>query len=128
MSNDCKKRLTCATCNKNHPTCLHEERYPKKPEENKRSEEQDSTNIRKTTSCTLQDASSASTSTIVPVWLSSLLKPEKEVLVYAILFILKETCFELDAETQPMKLRLSTITSQDSLVDSQSLKPSSKRI
>lgn len=34
-------------------------------------------------------------------------------------FILKETCDELNAETQPTKLRLSTITSQDSLVESQ---------
>ena len=63
---------------------------------------------------------------IVPVWLSSLSKPDKEVLVYAILdtqsdatFVLKETCEELNAETQPTKLRLSTITSQDSLVESQ---------
>ena len=63
---------------------------------------------------------------IVPVWLSSLSKPDKEVLVYTILdtqsdatFILKETCNELNAETQPTKLRLSTITSQDSLVESQ---------
>ena len=132
MSSDCKKRLICATCNKNHPTCLHEERSPKKPEEGKRSEEQEleqeqeSTDVRRTTSCTSQGASTASTSMIVPVWLSSLSKPEKEVLVYAILdtqsdatFILKETCDELDAETQPTKLRLSTITSQDSLVESQ---------
>lgn len=126
MSSDCKKRLTCATCNKNHPTCLHEERSHKKPEEKKRSEEQEPTNVRRTTSCTSQGASTASTSMIVPVWLSSLSKPDKEVLVYAILdtqsdatFILKETCDELNAETQPTKLRLSTITSQDSLVENQ---------
>ena len=125
-SSDCKKRLTCATCHKNHPTCLHEERYAKKPEEKKRSEEQESTNVRKTTSCTSQGAPSVSTSMIVPVWLSSLSKPDNEVLVYAILdtqsdatFILKETCKELDTETQPTKLRLSTITSQDSFVESQ---------
>jgi len=48
MSSDCKKRLTCATRNKNHPTFLHEERYAKKSEEKKRSEEQESTNDRKT--------------------------------------------------------------------------------
>jgi len=125
MSSDCKKRLTCATCNKNHPTCLHEERYTKKPEKKKRSEEQESTNGHKTTSCTSQGASSVTTPMIVPVWLSSLSKPDKEVLVYAILdmqsdamFILKETCEELDAETEPTKLRLSTITNQGSLVDS----------
>ena len=126
MSSDCKKRMTCATCNKNHPTCLHEERYVKKPEDKNRSEEQEFTNVRKTTSCTSQGAPSVSTSMIVPVWLSSLSKPDKEVLVYAILdtqsdatFILKEICEELDTETQPTKLRLSTITSQDSFVDSQ---------
>jgi len=124
MSSDCKRRLTCAICNKNHATCLHEERHPKTPEEKKRREEQESANVRKTTSCTSQGASSANTSMIVPVWLSSLSKPNKE--VYTILdtqsnatFILKETCDELDAETQPTMLRLSTITSQDSLVDSQ---------
>ena len=72
MSSDCKRRMTCATCNKNHPTCLHEERYPKKQEEKKRSEEQEPTNIRKTTSFTSQGVSSASTSMTVPVWLSSL--------------------------------------------------------
>ena len=106
MSSDCKKRLTSATCHKNHPNCLHEERYAKKPEEKKRSEEQESTYVRKTTSCTSQGAPSVSTSMIVPVWLSSLSKPDNEVLVYAILdtqsdatFILKETCEELDTET-----------------------------
>ena len=34
-------------------------------------------------------------------------------------FILKETCDELDADKQPTKLRLSTITSQELVVDSQ---------
>ena len=126
MSSDCKKRLTCSTCNKKHPTCLHhEERRDSKKKEDK-SKENESTDVRKSTSCTSQGASSASTSMIVPVWLSSASKPDKEVLVYAILdtqsdatFILKETCDELEAETQPTKLRLSTITSQESLVDSQ---------
>ena len=82
--------------------------------------------VPKSTSCASQGASSVSTSMIVPVWLSSSLKPEKEVPVYAILdtqsdatFILKEICDQLGAETQPTKLRLSTITSQESLVDSQ---------
>ena len=126
MSSDCKKRLTCATCNKIHPTCLHEERSPKKSEENKRSEEQEPTNVHRTASCTLQGASTASTSMIVPVLLSSLSKPDKEIVVYAILdtqsdatFIFKETCDELEAETRPTKLPLSTITSPDSIIESQ---------
>ena len=63
---------------------------------------------------------------IVPVWLSSSKRPEAEVLVYAIsdtqsdpTFVLRETCDELDADKQPTKLRLSTITSQELVVDSQ---------
>ena len=118
------RRLTRATRNKNQSTWLQEERSPKKPEEKKRSEEREPTNVRRTTSCTSQGASTASTSMIVPVWLSSLSKPDKEVSVYAIMntqsdatIILKETCYELNAETQPTKLRLSTMTSQDSLVE-----------
>ena len=126
MSSDCRKKLTCSSCNKKHPTCLHQERR-----ETRRTEERrvdcESSNVPKPTSCncTSQGASS-STSMIVPVWLSSSKRPEAEVLVYAILdtqsdstFVLKETCDELDADKQPTKLRLSTITSQESVVDSQ---------
>ena len=75
--------------------------------------------------CT-QGISTTSTSMIVPVWLSSSSRPDKELLVYAILdtqsdatFILKEICDELGAETGPTKLRLSTITSQELLVNSE---------
>ena len=124
MSSDCKKRLTCSVCHKKHPTCLHEERGDSKKKENK-SEEGETSSARKYTSYTSQGAPSVSTSMIVPVWISSLSKPDKEVLMYAILdtqsdatFILKETCEELDAEKQPTKLRLTTITSKNSLVDS----------
>ena len=53
---------------------------------------------------------------IVPVWLSSSKRPDAEVLVYAILDTQSD---ELDADKQPTKLRLSTITSQESVVDSQ---------
>ena len=60
---------------------------------------------------------------IVPVWLSSS-RSNEEFLVYAILdtqsdatFILKEI-YDLDVEMQPTKLCLSTITNQESLVDS----------
>ena len=63
-------------------------------------------------------------SMIVPVWLSSS-RSNEEVLAYAILdtqsdatFILKEICDDLDVEMQPTKLRLSTITNHESLVDS----------
>ena len=113
-SKDCRKRLTCTTCNKKHPTCLHADKGISEKKED--IGEDGSVNVPKSTSCTSQGVSSTSTSMIVPVWLSSSSRPEKEELVYA---ILKETCDELDAETQPTRLRLSTITSQESLIDSQ---------
>ena len=126
MSSDCRKKLTCSSCNKKHPTCLHQERRETRKTEERRVD-CESSNVPKPTSCncTSQGASS-SASMIVPVWLSSSKRPEAEVLVYAILdtqsdstFVLKETCDELDADKQPTKLRLSTITSQESVVDSQ---------
>ena len=125
-SSDCRKKLTCSSCNKKHPTCLHQERSETRKTEERRVD-CESSNVPKPTSCncTSQGASS-STSMIVPVWLSSSKRPDAEVLVYAILdtqsdstFVLKETCDELDADKQPTKLRLSTITSQESVVDSQ---------
>ena len=123
-SKDCRKRLTCSMCKKKHPTCLHENRSaPEKKEDRSDSE---STSVPKSTSYTSQGVSTTSTSMIVPVWLSASSRPDNELLVYAILdtqsdatFILKETSDELGAETEPTKLRLSTITSQELLVNSE---------
>ena len=71
LSSDCRKKLTCSTCNKKHPTCFHRERR-----ETRKTEERrvycESSNVPKSTSCscTSQGASS-NTSMIVSVWLSS---------------------------------------------------------
>ena len=100
ISSDCRKKLACLTCNKKHPTCLHQERG-----ETRRAEER-RVDIPKSTSCnfTSQEVSS-STSMIVPVLLLSTKRPKEEVLIYAILdtqsdstSILKETSNELDAD------------------------------
>ena len=117
MSSDCRKKLTCSSCNKKK----------EEKQERQKKEEWTASHQTKPTSCncTSQGAPS-STSMIVPVWLSSSNRPEAEVLVYAILdtqsdstFVLRETCDELDTDKQLTKLRLSTITSQESVVDSQ---------
>ena len=121
MSSDCKKRMTCATCHKNHPPV-----FTKRETLRSQKKRREVKNRNPPKFARLLHDPSVSTSMIVHVWLSSLSKPNNEVLVYAILdkqstatFILKETCKELDTEAQPTKLRLSTITSQDSFVDSQ---------
>ena len=101
-SKDCRRRLTCSTCNKKHPTCVHEDSIQAKKEERKVG---DSTCVPESTSCTLQGVSHTSTSMIVPVWLSTSSRPDKEVLVYAMLdnqsdaiFVLDEVCSELSAD------------------------------
>ena len=80
MSSDCRKKLTCSSCNKKHPTCLHQERRETRKTEERRVD-RESSNVPKPTSCncTSQGASST-TSMIVPVWLSSSKRPEAEVL------------------------------------------------
>ena len=121
---DCQRRLSCSACYKKHPTCLHKDSNSLEKKED--GNEVESPSVHNSTSCTSQGVSSKNTSMIVPVWLSVSSKPNKELLVYAILdtqsdatFILKETCDELGTETEPTKLRLSPITTQELLVDSQ---------
>ena len=62
---------------------------------------------------------------IVPVWVSSANEPSNEVLIYALLdtqsdttFIHEDTVSALNVTTVPVKLNLSTMTSQKSFIDS----------
>ena len=62
---------------------------------------------------------------IVPVWLSYKNCPSKEILTYALLdtqsdttFILNDTASDLQLPCEPMKLSLSTMTSQHTKIDS----------
>lgn len=65
------------------------------------------------------------TSMIVPVWISTQGNPVCEVLTYALLdtqsdtrFILDETAAALNAKLEPVRLSLSTMTSQHTIIDS----------
>ena len=64
------------------------------------------------------------TSMIVPVWLSSAANNSPETLVYALLdtqssstFIDQDICEKLQAHTEPVKLKLSTMTDKSSIVN-----------
>ncbi|XP_033725905.1 uncharacterized protein LOC117315432 [Pecten maximus] len=66
-----------------------------------------------------------STSMIVPVWISTDDTPTQEILTYALLetqsdttFILDDTAAALKVSNQPAKLSLSTMTSQNTIIDS----------
>nr|XP_043899053.1 uncharacterized protein LOC122780247 [Solea senegalensis] len=61
---------------------------------------------------------------IVPVWLSSTAKNSREILVYALLdtqssntFIDQDVCQKIQAHTEPVKLKLSTMTDKSSIVN-----------
>ena len=72
----------------------------------------------------VQNASA--TSSIVPVFLSSVKEPQKEILTYALLdtqsdstFVLENLVRELEVQTRPLQLKLSTMTAIDTIIPSQ---------
>ncbi|KAJ8409951.1 hypothetical protein AAFF_G00209920 [Aldrovandia affinis] len=70
----------------------------------------------------------SATSSIVPVLMSSSEEPQREVLTYALLdtqsdstFILEDLLEELNVDTQPVQLKLSTMTAIDTVIASKSV-------
>jgi hypothetical protein len=126
----CKKRETCGTCKKSHPTCLHNPQSANviEPSPNASSESSDNpvTNdfAHTNTICHSNQASNKSLSTaIVPVWVSSTDNPQNEVLVYALLdsmsdlcFILDETSDKLQANHSNASLKLGTMSSLETRI------------
>ena len=131
-SKDCKRRHTCGTCNRRHPTCLHEERDKRPVEAVKKpstsTDDNASQEVHKVTSHAVMQRAYA-TSSIVPVLMSSTEEPEREVLTYALLdtqsdstFILEDLLDELKVDTQPVQLKLSTMTAVDTVIASRSVR------
>ncbi|XP_030581660.1 uncharacterized protein LOC115777804 [Archocentrus centrarchus] len=129
---DCRRRLTCDTCLKRHPTCLHDDGYIKdtKGERHVSVENASQSNISEiTTAVSLnvaRDGQTASTSMIVPVWVSSNANPYNEKLVYALLdtqsdtaFIDQELCHELQVGACPVKLKLTTMMGENVIINSE---------
>ncbi|XP_061759712.1 uncharacterized protein LOC133554697 [Nerophis ophidion] len=140
-SKNCSNRSVCDTCEKKHPTCLHEERTKdeQKPPQAKPSTSQENPNeilpqapqnkerTKEATSCTvILQKDNIQTAAIIPVWLSSTTQPTQEVLVYALLdsqsdttFVLSEVADALEVDKEQVKLKLSTMTSRITVVSSQ---------
>lgn len=77
----------------------------------------------------IQDEATVQTGAIIPVWLSSATQPAQEVLVYALLdsqsdttFVQSEVADALEAYKEQVKLKLSTMTSRTTVVNSQRVK------
>ena len=137
----CQKRIQCKTCHKLHPSSLHGDRpsLPGKASAEQSTQvteapTQDTTSGQGTTpsqgiatavvSCIqTQRRNMNKSSMIVPVWVSHETSPH-EVLVYALLdnqsdtsFMLKKTSEELGLKGSPAQLLLSTMSAEDSLID-----------
>lgn len=131
MTKVCKRRHTCSICSRRHPTCLHENREPNPADEMTNNftstEERASQETHKVVSHTSTQHASA-TSSIVPVFVSSVQEPHREILTYAILdtqsdstFVLEDVLEKLDVNVQPVKLKLSTMTAIDTIISSKSV-------
>ncbi|RXN18705.1 hypothetical protein ROHU_025998 [Labeo rohita] len=124
---DCRSRHSCNTCKGRHPTCLHDDSFIRKV---KSSSVQGSENPHEkvvTMSLSVESGcTSANTSMIVPVWLSSQNDPVSEKLVYALLDTQSDTVFieyavsqSLKVDSSPVTLRLTTMVGKDSLITSE---------
>ncbi|XP_051816280.1 uncharacterized protein LOC127537608 [Acanthochromis polyacanthus] len=145
-SKNCEKRSVCDTCKKKHPTCLHEDRAKEdgkkehwdgeQKEGGKHVKLKERTEVKQTDEMpseatshrVVQDIDSTHTSSVMPVWLSTTSNPENEVLLYALLdnqsdttFILQEKADNLDTQKFPVQLKLSTLSSRDTIIPSQKL-------
>nr|XP_054604914.1 uncharacterized protein LOC107372912 [Nothobranchius furzeri] len=143
-SKNCKSRSVCDRCQKPHPSCLHQDREKgdkEKRAKNKQqptnhnqetekvSEAQEQESQQVTSNRVLQQKSKGCTSSVIPVYVSTVDEPEKERLVYALLdtqsdttFILKNTAESLNTKFEPVQLKISTMTSKTRIVSSHKLK------
>ncbi|XP_026051006.1 uncharacterized protein LOC113037895 [Carassius auratus] len=126
---DCRHRHTCDVCKLRHPTCLHDYNY-----ENNGNRKQPTVSMEHARESEITDAISLNitrqgrsviTSMIVPVWVSSIKNPSNEQLVYALLdtqsdttFIDEEVSNTLQVDSQPIKLKLTTMIGDSMIIKS----------
>ena len=138
-SSYCHRKLQCAKCKRRHPTVLHVDRDVNATQiqgVNPIAQIQENSPVAKTEvsetgkdsesasalSCSIGHGETNSTSMIVPVWVSSIDSPDKEVLTYALLgtqrdstFVLEDTAKAVTRHCQPIHLKLSTMTSSSTI-------------
>ena len=131
-SRDCRIRHTCKRCKGKHPTIMHEDRNSEADKQVKETASEESNQVKERApevSCkAINGEDTCSTSMIVPVWLSTSENPTREVLTYAMLdtqssstFVLKEVAKSVTSRLVPVRLKLSTMTSVSSFVETYSV-------
>ena len=121
FAKDCKRKVICDICKQIHPTLLHEEQFKAKEE-------------KASTALYCKRANNSNhTSMIILVWLSRVKAESPEILVYALLdslnsntFIDQDVCKKINADSEPVRLKLSTMTNRNSIVKSQEYIPLEK--
>ncbi|XP_076869830.1 uncharacterized protein LOC143521148 [Brachyhypopomus gauderio] len=136
-SRRCDNKSTCEKCQKRHPTCLHDDKFkehqrstpPKRDEISENKSESTEIVAMATSNTVSQDGLSTQTSSVIPVWVSSIKQPEKEVLVYALLdtqsdttFILDEVAQDLNTKKESVSLQLSTMSAKSTVIPCHKLK------
>nr|XP_049578719.1 uncharacterized protein LOC125970448 [Syngnathus scovelli] len=128
---ECKRRQVCSICHRCHQTSLHTKTVKRpasiaknyfSPTEDHRRPGVQKFLIHSSTK------RSFATSSIVPVFVSSIVEPDKEVLTYAILdaqssstFILEDVLDKLNVGIQSVKLKLSTMTATNTIIASKNV-------
>ncbi|XP_063967807.1 uncharacterized protein LOC135157132 [Lytechinus pictus] len=130
LSRNCKKRSSCSTCKRRHPTVLHDENWTERQQSKKvdiKNEAEETQTTRSHASTTKDNHRSLKTSTIVPVWLSHESVPGER-LVYAMLDTQSDTSFILDKTKEAMgiegiavNLLLSTMTLANERISSEKI-------
>nr|XP_021336928.1 uncharacterized protein LOC103910029 [Danio rerio]XP_021336929.1 uncharacterized protein LOC103910029 [Danio rerio] len=125
----CRYRLTCDTCNKKHPTSLHNNNFVKMVRTSSSAVQTQNDPEGTANAVTLNVAGEepgVCTSMIVPVWVSAKHNPSCEQLVYALLdsqsdttFIDKSVSDSLKAASFPVKLKLTTMLGRDTVLQSE---------
>ena len=128
VSKSCRKRKTCVTCGKTHPTSLHGDGR-KTETTNSTPPSEDAANVHCTKTLPWSKNQHVISSMIVPVWISHPRNPGIERLVYALLddrsdttFISEKTLNSLKVNGTRTPLSLSTMHAENEIIPSQKIK------
>lgn len=127
MYKECRGRKTCRTCNRRHPTSLHDDSVMHQDtppdQETRESGLRNPICHRSEVRRTDSHAEFVSHSLIVPVWLHHESNPDNKIMVYALLDDQSDACFvrssaleKLDVNGPEVHLKLSTVLAEEDII------------
>ena len=122
ISSKCNDKLVCKTCEKKHPSVLHDPDWKSKSKKHQTTSKENEKNEQERvnsglTACSITDAGDVPVNMgIMPIWLYHKSEPEKRIKVYALLdngsggtFVKKETMKRLGIDGEDTTLLLTTM-------------------